>query len=197
MTPRLTAPAPMRSGPVTVRLIRVSDAGRLQQLLRENRAWLETWEATLPGTQLEPPGSFPLKGAIRSLRRQVRRAVGLPYVVELDGRLVGQVSIADIAWGAIRSAQIGYWVAEDAAGRGVIPTAVRLIMDDAFSRIGLHRIEICMRPENDASRRVVEKLGMRYEGRRLRYIHIDGAWRDHDCYALTAEEWPTSFGAPR
>lgn len=179
----------MRLGEVTVRLIRVGDAKRLQELLRDNRAWLRTWEATLPGVHLQEPGSYPLTGAIRDLRRQVRRAEGIPYVVELRGTVVGQVSISDIAWGAIRSAQIGYWIAEGAAGQGVIPSAVRAVIDDAFARIRLHRVEICMRPENEASRRVVEKLGMRYEGRRLRYIHIDGDWRDHDCYALTAEEW--------
>lgn len=189
MTRRLTAPAPMRSGAVTVRLIRVSDAKPLQALLRENRSWLRIWEATLPGMVLDEPGSYPLSGMIRSLRKQVRSGVGLPYVVEVDGQVVGQVSLSDIAWGAIRSAQIGYWISEHMAGRGIVPQAVKLIMHDAFTRVGLHRIEICMRPENAASRRVVEKLGMRYEGRRHRYIHIDGDWRDHDCYALTAEEW--------
>jgi ribosomal-protein-alanine N-acetyltransferase len=51
-------------------------------------------------------------------------------------------------------------------------------------------MEICIRPENAASRRVVEKLGFRYEGFRERYIHINGAWRDHVCFAVTAEEVP-------
>jgi len=54
--------------------------------------------------------------------------------------------------------------------------------------MGLHRIEICIRPENKASRRVAEKLGFRHEGYRERYIHIAGEWRDHEVYALTREE---------
>ena len=56
--------------------------------------------------------------------------------------------------------------------------------------VGLHRVEASIRPENTASRRVVEKLGFRDEGVRVRQLHINGAWRDHLCYALTAEEVP-------
>ena len=51
-------------------------------------------------------------------------------------------------------------------------------------------MEICIRPENEPSLRVVEKLGFRYEGLRRRYIHINGDWRDHFCFALTVEELP-------
>jgi ribosomal-protein-alanine N-acetyltransferase len=56
--------------------------------------------------------------------------------------------------------------------------------------MGLHRVEICIRPENRNSRRVVEKLGFREEGLRPRFLHIDGAWRDHLCYALSVEDVP-------
>ena len=71
-----------------------------------------------------------------------------------------------------------------------MPTAVALAVDHCFRTVGLHRIEVCIRPENAPSRRVVEKLGFRSEGLRPRYLHIDGAWRDHLIYALTAEEVP-------
>jgi ribosomal-protein-alanine N-acetyltransferase len=88
------------------------------------------------------------------------------------------------------SAHIGYWVDEAVAGRGVMPTAVALAVDHSFRHVGLHRIEVCIRPENTPSRRVVEKLGFREEGLRPRYLHIDGAWRDHLVFALTADEIP-------
>jgi ribosomal-protein-alanine N-acetyltransferase len=71
-----------------------------------------------------------------------------------------------------------------------MPTAVALSVDYCFGVLGLHRIEVCIRPENGPSRRVVEKLGFRSEGMRPRYLHIDGDWRDHLVYALTAEEAP-------
>jgi ribosomal-protein-alanine N-acetyltransferase len=67
---------------------------------------------------------------------------------------------------------------------------VALATDHCFRALGLHRMEICIRPENGPSLRVVEKLGFRYEGLRRRYIHINGLWRDHFCFALVAEEVP-------
>jgi ribosomal-protein-alanine N-acetyltransferase len=85
---------------------------------------------------------------------------------------------------------MGYWVAQRVAGKGVTPTAVALATDYCFASLRVHRMEICIRPENAASLRVVEKLGFRHEGFRERYIHINGAWRDHVCYAVTVEEVP-------
>ena len=76
------------------------------------------------------------------------------------------------------------------AGRGITPTAVALATDYCFRAMRLHRMEICIRPENGPSLRVVEKLGFRYEGLRRRFIHIDGDWRDHFSFALVAEEVP-------
>jgi [ribosomal protein S5]-alanine N-acetyltransferase len=70
---------------------------------------------------------------------------------------------------------------------------VAMAIDHAFFTAGLHRIEINIRPENTASLRVVEKLGLRYEGRRDRLLHIDGAWRDHLSFAITVEEVPNGL----
>jgi ribosomal-protein-alanine N-acetyltransferase len=69
-----------------------------------------------------------------------------------------------------------------------MPTAVALATDHCLLTMGLHRIEICIRPENTNSRRVVEKLGFREEGLRPAYLHIDGDWRDHLVYVMTSEE---------
>lgn len=112
----------------------------------------------------------------------------MPFVVLYDGSMVGQLTVAHITWGSMRSASLGYWIDREHAGRGIIPTAVALATDHCFKVAGLHRMEIAMRPENTASRRVAEKLGFRLEGVRPRYLHIDGQWRDHLVYALNAEE---------
>lgn len=85
---------------------------------------------------------------------------------------------------------IGYWVIPEVAGRGVATTAVALVTDYLFNFYGIHRVEIAIRPENTASLRIVEKLGFRYEGRKERYIHINGQWCDHFIFALTQEEVP-------
>lgn len=126
----------------------------------------------------------------RALRRQARDGEALPFVVTYDGRLAGQLTIGSIVYGSLNSGYAGYWVDEAVAGRGVMPTAVALAVDHCFGAMSLHRIEANVRPENLSSRRVVEKLGFREEGVRLRYLHIDGAYRDHVCYAITAEEVP-------
>jgi len=114
----------------------------------------------------------------------------MPFAVTYEDRLVGQLTVANIVWGSACSATIGYWVDRAVAGRGVMPTAVALVTDHCFRTVGLHRIEINIRPENAASLRVVEKLGFRYEGVRVRLLHIHGSWADHRSFALTAEEVP-------
>ena len=90
----------------------------------------------------------------------------LPFVVTYDDRLVGQVTVGGITWGSLCSAHVGYWVDQRVAGRGVMPTAVALVTDHCFGTVGLHRMEVNIRPENGPSRRVVEKLGFREEGLR-------------------------------
>ena len=85
---------------------------------------------------------------------------------------------------------MGYWIDQEFAGRGVVPRAVAMVIDHCFFTAGLHRIEIAIRPENSNSLRVVEKLGLREVGYAPRFLHIDGAWRDHRIFAVTVEECP-------
>ncbi|PBO19001.1 GNAT family N-acetyltransferase, partial [Streptomyces albidoflavus] len=127
---------------------------------------------------------------VRHLHKEAGAGRMMPFVIEYRGRLAGQLTVAGITWGSMCSAHVGYWVDQEVAGRGVMPTAVAAAVDHCFRGLGLHRIEVCIRPENGPSRRVVEKLGFREEGLRPRYLHIDGAWRDHLVFALTAEEVP-------
>ncbi len=151
-----------------------------------NFEWLSPWEATPPRDGRAV--AFP--GMVRNLTAQARRGQMMPFVVTYEGRLVGQLTVGGITWGSLCAAHVGYWVDQAVAGRGVMPTAVALVTDHCFGTAGLHRIEINIRPENTASLRVVEKLGFRDEGLRRAFLHIDGAWRDHRAFALTAEELP-------
>ncbi len=125
---------------------------------------------------------------ISSLKSQARRGTGLGFVILYNGIIVGQLNVASIQHGSVSSATIGYWIAKSAAGNNITPTAVALAIDYLMDEVGLHRIEIDIRPENGPSLRVVEKLGLRLEGIKERFIHIDGAWRDHKVFAITAEE---------
>ena len=105
-------------------------------------------------------------------------------------RFAGQVTVNNIVRGSAQFASVGYWLDRQYAGRGVMPRAVALVIDHCFGAAGLHRIEIAIRPENTNSLRVVEKLGLREVGYAPRFLHIDGAWRDHRIFAVTAEEVP-------
>lgn len=184
-------PVELAEGPVGVRPIRLRDAPDWAEVRRRNVDWLARWEATPPDAP-RPEGTSvaAFTGMTRSLRRQAREGSALPLAVTYDGVLVGQLTIGNIVRGSLNSGYAGYWVDERVAGRGVMPTTLAMVVDHCFTRVGLHRVEANIRPENTASRRVVEKLGFRDEGIRLRYLHIDGAYRDHHCYAITAEEVP-------
>lgn len=176
--------APQSHGNVSIRLIKSKDARVLQHELMANRSWLRPWEATSP----DGPVSFDMRLGIRRLLQQYRDGVGVPFVMEWDGEVVGQLNVWGIARGSLASATIGYWVSERFAGRNITPIAVALATDICFRELRIHRMEICIRPENKASLRVVQKLGFRYEGLRRRYIHIDGDWRDHYAFALVRED---------
>jgi len=184
----MATPLPtLREGDVAIRPIRLRDARALERELIDNRGWLRKWEATNPGG----PISIDTRASIRSLQTGARAGTGMPFAIEYRGEFAGQLNVSSITYGSLSSATIGYWVSERFAGRNVTPTAVALATDHCFFRVGLHRMEICIRPENDPSLRVVEKLGFRYEGLRRRFIHINGDWRDHFCFALVVEELPT------
>jgi ribosomal-protein-alanine N-acetyltransferase len=170
---------------VVLRALQVKDRAEFQSVRRANREWLAPWDATSPEA---PPSSVSFRDLVRNYDREARAGRSLPFVVESEGRIVGQMNISGITYGSLRSCSAGYWVSRSVAGRGITPTALALAGDFALGTLGLHRIEVNIRPENAPSLAVVEKLGFREEGARLRMMHIDGAWRDHLSFALTVED---------
>jgi ribosomal-protein-alanine N-acetyltransferase len=119
----------------------------------------------------------------------------LPYVIEVDGKFCGQLTIGNVTHGALRSAWIGYWVASEVTGGGVATGALALGVDHCFGAVLLHRVEATVRPENAASRKVLSKVGFREEGLLKRYLDVDGGWRDHLLVAITSEEIEGSAAA--
>ncbi|HOU92842.1 MAG TPA: GNAT family protein [Polyangiaceae bacterium] len=181
-------PAVLREGDVVLRPMRLRDGKAWLAVRSRNAAWLEPWEATSPTPVLGPAPT--MRQFVRRLSAQARAGLALPFVIVYRGELVGQLTVSSIQRGSAESASIGYWVSEHVAGRGIVPMAVALAVDHCFGPVGLHRVEIAIRPENAASLRVVAKLGLREEGTRLRFLHIRGDWRDHRCFAVTPEEVP-------
>ncbi|HEX6326092.1 MAG TPA: GNAT family protein [Jiangellaceae bacterium] len=173
---------------MALRPLRYRDAHAWVEVRQRNYEWLRPWEPTAPLPGARSATSF--RQMVRRYNAQARAGEALPWAVTYDGRLAGQMTISSIIWGSARMGSAGYWVDRDVAGRGVTPTALALAVDHCFFTVGLHRIEVNIRPENHASLRVVRKLGFREEGIRQRFLHIDGGWRDHVSFALTAEEVP-------
>lgn len=164
--------------------LRLRDRKKWLRVRAENREWLAPWEATLPyipgsdneSLRKELPSFFRL---VRTLNRESRDVRSISFAIWSGNNLIGQISMGGIILGALRGAHIGYWIDRSYAGRGYTTQAVNLLTEYGFSVLALHRIEINLRPENAASRRVAEKAGYVFEGERPRYLHIDGDWRDH------------------
>lgn len=160
------------------------DKSQWDRVRAENLDWLSPWEATLPRIHGESaPARFPsFYAMVASHNREGKAGRSLSMTIWFENKIVGQISMGGIIYGALRGAHIGYWVDKRYANLGIVTEAVRTMTEFAFSVLELHRIEINIRPENIASRRVAEKAGYTFEGERPRFLHIDGKWRDHLCF---------------
>jgi len=190
----VTWPVTLTADGVTLRPLRIRDARPWREVRRRNHEWLQPWEATLPPEGLTDGEQIPSFGAmVRVLRTDAREGRSLPWAIEFDRHLIGQVTVGGITRGSMRGAHIGYWIDQDYAGRGLMPTAVAMSLDYCLDNLRLHRIEVNIRPENFPSRRVAEKLGLPLEGERPAYLHIDGDWRDHRVFVAIAGHVPSGL----
>ena len=181
-------PARLSAGAVELRQPRLRDARAWSEARLRNEAWLAPWEPTSPHPWEERNSVGAWTAQHSRLRAAARKGTMLPFVVWYGGRLAGQMNVSNVVHGALRSCTVGYWIDGALAGRNITPTALALVIDHCFTAVGLHRVEVDIRPENHASLRVVEKLGLRREGFYERFLDIDGAWRDHVAFAITIEE---------
>ena len=170
---------------LVLRPLVLEDGPTFQSVRRANAAWLEPWDATAPDPDA-PARTF--DELVAQYDADGRHGRSLSLVIEVGGRLVGQMSMGSIVLGSFRSCFAGYWVSRSVAGQLVTPTALAVAGDHLVGTAAMHRIEVNIRPENTASLAVVRKLGFREEGLRPHYLHIDGAWRDHLSFALTTED---------
>ena len=174
-----------RAPSLVLRALHLSDRGEWDRVRRDNLSYVGQWEPTAPdgvGRRVT------FRQYVRSLDREARAGRILPFLIEADGSIAGQMHLFGIVHGSLLSGAAGYWVAERFAGRGVATRALAMVCDYAFGPLGLHRVEVNVRPENLPSLRVVEHLRFRDEGVRERYLHINGDWRDHRTFALTADD---------
>jgi [ribosomal protein S5]-alanine N-acetyltransferase len=171
--------------PVTLRLVEPADSGRLTELLRADRDFLAPWEPAREDEFFTEPVQ-----ARRIAGDRERADAGLvhPLVIELDGSVVGRLTVNDIVRGAFRSAHLGYWVAQAVNGRGVATRAVGLAQRIAFDDLGLHRLQADILVGNAASQRVLERTGFTPIGLAPRYLHIAGRWQDCRLFQCLAHD---------
>jgi len=166
------------------------------RLVRPSSTWLAAFVAavrrsrTLHGRWVAPPAT---PSAYRAYLRRLRRPTHVGYLVCMRGtrELVGVVNISEIVRGAFRSGYLGYYAFCPHARRGLMTEGLALVVDDAFRRLGLHRLEANIQPDNVASIRLVRRLGFRLEGYSAGYLRVAGCWRDHERWAILADDHVT------
>ena len=169
-------------GELFLKPIRFRDKSQWDSVRAINRDWLSPWEATRPN--IDHKSALPsYYGMVLQLNRELRAlrsiSLGIWLNKNRDQVLIGQITLGGIIFGAMRGAHIGYWIDQRFANRGYTTRAVKLLTKFGFEQLRLHRIEINLRPENEASKQVAIKAGYLLEGARNNYLHIAGDWRDH------------------
>src|ERR1700683_837752 len=159
----LTEPG-LLAEPVELRPVRVADARLWREIRVRNAPWLRPWEPTNPETPPSRQSLGPYIAMVRAMRREARQGQAVPWVVTYGGAFVGQLTVGSITWGSARSGQVGYWVDEAYAGRGITPTTLALAVDHSFNVIGLHRLQASIRPEDQPAPPGGGKAGVRGEG---------------------------------
>ncbi|MFF2619582.1 GNAT family N-acetyltransferase [Kitasatospora sp. NPDC058046] len=168
---------------VMIRAPRADDTAGYAEAVRRSAEHIGRWNP------VEPDGLPDL------LKRQGSGLRTFLIVDRETGGLVGKVNVANIVMGRFCNASLGYDSYVPFNGTGRMTEGMRLVVDRCFAPqtadgLGLHRLEINVQPENERSIAMAKRLGFRHEGFTPRMLFLQGDWRDHERFALTAEEWP-------
>jgi len=144
------------------------------------RAWLTWVDATRSSSDAQRYAHY--------AQAQFDGHVAFDYAIRERDALVGSIGLHGIDW-SNRHAEIGYWLAPEGRGRGIVTRACHALTTHAFARLELHRLEIRCVIENVRSRAVAERLGFRFEGTLREAYYLHDGFRDLALYAMTASEW--------
>ncbi|MDG4864944.1 GNAT family protein [Streptomyces sp. T-3] len=170
---------------VGIRHFTYADAEAFTALARDSRALHHPWLA--PPVTIEAYETY----AGRLIEDPTKAGF---LVCERDtGRIAGFININNIVQGGFLCGALGYGAFAHAAGRGLMSEGLALVVDHAFGApLHLHRLEINAQPGNEASIALARRCGFRLEGYSPDFLYIDGAWRDHERWAITREMRETS-----
>lgn len=175
-----------------LRMPRASDWADWSRLRRESQEFLTPWE---PSWGEESLTRSAYRRRLRRYQRRARGGAAYTFFIftKPDHTLVGGITLSNVRRGVVQGCSMGYWMGERYAGRGLMSTAIPVVLDFAFAVLGLHRVEASCIPGNQASLAVLQKSGFREEGTAREYLRINGAWRDHIRYAILHGDARKSF----
>ncbi|MGP4044589.1 GNAT family N-acetyltransferase [Streptomyces sp. 2A115] len=155
------------------------DGAEFTARVRESKELHQPW--------LFPPTSTAAYGSYAGRLIEDPTKAGFLVCEKDGGQIAGFININNIVEGAFQCGALGYGAFAHAAGRGLMSQGLDLVVRHAFGRLGLHRLEINVQPGNAASIALARRCGFRLEGFSPEFLYIDGAWRDHERWAITAD----------
>ena len=160
---------------VSIRPPRDEDAEAFVAAMRASRALHRPW-VSMP----ETPAAY------AAYLERARRETNAFFLIRRreDDALVGFANISEIVRGKLQSGYLGYGGVAGYEGQGYMTEGIRLVVREAFGRLGLHRLEANIQPENHESIALARRCGFEYEGFSPRYLKIGGRWRDHERWAI-------------
>jgi [ribosomal protein S5]-alanine N-acetyltransferase len=169
-------------GRVYLRLPKVEDEGELLRLNTESRTFHRG---------LAYPAQTKTEFAALLDRCHLPDSVCFLICLNDTNAIAGMINLSQIFMGVFRSAYLGYYIGARYAKQGYMTEAVQLMLRYGFRNLKLHRVEANIQPGNFASIALVRHAGFRREGYSRKYLKIDGRWRDHERWAILAEDWLT------
>jgi ribosomal-protein-alanine N-acetyltransferase len=165
-----------------------SHAGEVVDYYARNRRFLAPW---VPKRDEE---FFTKRYQQQMLSRDFTEALGktkLPFWLRRrdEGKIIGAAIFSNIIYGSFRSCFLGYNLDEEETGKGYMTEALQATIGYVFHTVRLHRVEANVMPRNEASLRVLDRLGFRREGYSPRYLEIAGRWEDHIRMAILSDEY--------
>jgi len=173
---------------IVVRTPHPDDWFAWHDLRTKSRDFLQPWEPTWPDDALTRPA---FRRRLRQYATEWQRDEGYSFLIftkDPGKGLVGGIALTNIRRGVADTGMIGYWMGQAFAGQGVMSEAVPLVLDFAFEKLSLHRVEAACLEHNERSRRLLVKSGFRQEGYARGFLKIDGVWRDHITFGILRED---------
>ena len=164
---------------VGIRPFTHGDGAEFTARVRESKALHRPW--------LFPPGTSVAYASYAGRLIDDPTKAGFLVCEKDDGAIAGFITLNNIVEGAFLCGTLGYGAFAHAAGRGLMGEGLDLVVRYAFGTLGLHRLEINVQPDNAPSIALARRCGFRPEGFSPKFLFIDGAWRDHERWAITAD----------